>query len=173
MLAVHCLSAHLQCAVPVIFFADKPASGFEDRISVEWKGQQYTHPGCPRERVVKQVCWRCLLRHYVNCFQFIDWRQQPCITWLMLCPCCSRKQASVTFSLSLLTVGQANKPTITPCRNITSFVEVISPHVWRHHINSRKIFWSSHSINNRNSTSQAFSTHTLIKYHLTIFFSLF
>ena len=33
----HCLSAHLQCAIPV----GMPASGLEDRIGMGWESEQY------------------------------------------------------------------------------------------------------------------------------------
>jgi len=36
----HCLSAQLQCAVPVICSAGMPVSGLEDRIGTGWEDEQ-------------------------------------------------------------------------------------------------------------------------------------
>jgi len=35
-----CLSAHLQCTVPVLLSAGVPASELDDKIGMRWEGEQ-------------------------------------------------------------------------------------------------------------------------------------
>ena len=100
----HCLSAHLQCAVSVVLSDRMPASGFEARISTEYKSEQYllegphknpewlfvlvpAEVGCLEERIIQWIChlsfvvfsfcWCVdLLNNYSSCKLDVKWRQK-------------------------------------------------------------------------------------------------